>query len=217
MGADVAPEKHREYLNDIRASGVLLLDIINDLLDLARIEQGKLTLEEESVDLGAVVRDAVRFVAETARSRSLRIDLVGFDNPILVNADRRSMRQVLLNLLSNAIKFNKTGGLVEVVAEATPAGDLSIVVADTGIGVDPAIIPALFEPFRQADSEITRTYGGTGLGLAIVRQLVQLHGGDVTMQSRPGVGTRVSLTLPHRRLMAREEAPKPSAIEKISV
>jgi signal transduction histidine kinase len=203
VSGDTVPPKHREYLDDIRASGVLLLDIINDLLDLARIEQGKLVLEEERIDLGVVVRDAIKFIAETARSRTLRITLRGFDAPITVDADRRSMRQVLLNLLSNAVKFNREGGTVEIAAATLPTGDLSIAIADTGIGVDPAVIPELFEPFRQADSGIARNYGGTGLGLAIVRQLMQLHGGEVTMQSRPGIGTTVSLILPCRRIVTR--------------
>ena len=201
MHREFGPSKQTEYLSDIHASGVFLLDVVNDLLDLARIEQGKMLLEEERVDLGAVVHEAIRSVAEEARARALRIGLKGFDNPIMVKADRRSMRQVSLNLLSNAVKFNREGGAVEVAAETTSAGDLSIVVSDTGIGIDPAIIAELFEPFRQGNSEITRKYGGTGLGLAIVRQLVQLHGGDLTMHSQVGVGTSVSLTLPQRRLM----------------
>jgi signal transduction histidine kinase len=123
VSGDTVPPKHREYLNDIRASGVLLLDSINDLLDLARIEQGKLVLEEERIDLGAVVRDAIKFIAEAARSRAPRLTLRGFGTPITVDADRRSMRQVLLNLLSNAVKFNREGGAVEIAAETLPTGD----------------------------------------------------------------------------------------------
>jgi signal transduction histidine kinase len=199
VGAKTAPPKHIEYLKDIRSSGLFLLDIINDLLDLARIEQGKLVLEETNVDLGIVAREAVKSVSEMARERSIAIRLTGFTHPVAVRADRRVMQQVLLNLLSNAVKFNKDGGAVEVSASVTPQGDLTIGVADTGIGVDPAVIPQLFEPFRQANSRVARKYGGTGLGLAIVRQLVELHEGRVTMRSTPDVGSTVSFTLPRRR------------------
>jgi signal transduction histidine kinase len=201
VGAEKVPPKHLEYIKDIRSSGLFLLDIINDLLDMARIEQGKFVLEEQDVDLGVIVREAVKSVAEKARERAIRIRLTGFDRPVAVRADRRVMQQVLLNLLSNAVKFNRDGGEVEVSADAAPRGDLTVRVADTGIGVAPAVIPQLFEPFRQADSRVARKYGGTGLGLAIVRRLVELHDGRITMQSAPDAGTTVSFTLPRSRLV----------------
>jgi signal transduction histidine kinase len=201
VGNRTMAPKQLEYLQDIRSSGLFLLDIINDLLDLARIEQGKFALQEESLDLGDIAREAVKAVADKARERCIAIRKTGFAPPVVLRADRRMMQQVLLNLLSNAVKFNKDGGEVEVSASTAPQGDLTVCVADTGIGVDPAVIPQLFEPFRQANSRVARKYGGTGLGLAIVRQLVELHGGSVAMQSTPGAGTRVSITLPRRRLI----------------
>src|SRR5262249_8412347 len=145
--------------------------------------------------------DAIRAVAEAARKRSLQIGLAGFERPITVRADRRMMRQILLNLLSNAVKFNRDGGRVTLSGNTTPSGEVVIAVEDTGIGVDPKAISELFEPFRQADSRVARTYGGPGLGLAIARQLVRLNGGDVAMESTPNVGTRISSTLPADRLV----------------
>jgi two-component system cell cycle sensor histidine kinase PleC len=210
--SSAAGPKQGEYLSDIKSSGQYLLDMVNDLLDLARIEQGKLVLDEETVDFGAAVRDAVRAVTEAARKRSLLIRLGGFDRPFAVRADRRMIRQILLNLLSNAVKFNKDSGTITLSAGETIAGDLSIAIEDTGIGVDPKAIPDLFEPFRQADSQVARTYGGTGLGLAIVRQLVRLHGGDVTMQSTPGIGTTISFNLPAQRILRGHALPQSCSV-----
>jgi signal transduction histidine kinase len=208
VGAAELPEKHLEYIKDIHGSGRFLLDIINDLLDLSRIEAGKLVVEDATVDVGAVVSDVVRAVGEQAKAKSLTIALRGFDDPVQVRADLRLMRQVLLNLLSNAVKFNRDGGTVDISARAEPNGALAVAIADTGIGVDPAIIPELFQSFRQANSTIARDYGGTGLGLAIVRQLMLLHGGDVGMESAVGVGTTVTITLPPARYLPAEAAPR---------
>jgi signal transduction histidine kinase len=207
VGAKDLPAKHLEYIKDIHGSGRFLLDIINDLLDLSRIEAGKLVVEDTTVDVGAVLDDVMRAVSEPARTKSVTIALHGFDEPVHVRADLRLMRQVLLNLLSNAVKFNREGGAIDISARVRPNGALAVAIADTGIGVDPAIIPELFQSFRQANSTIARDYGGTGLGLAIVRQLMLLHGGDVGMESAVGVGTTVTITLPPARCLAGETAP----------
>ena len=195
MGGESLPTKYSEYVRDIRSSGRFLLDIINDLLDLSRIEAGKLVIEPEAVDLSAVVRDTLNAMREKISEKALFVSLSGFDDPVWVNVDLRLMRQVFLNLVSNAVKFNRDHGVLRVSASRNSGDVLSIAVADSGIGVDPAIIPELFEPFRQANSSVARRYGGTGLGLVIVRQLVPLQGGDVSMTSRPGVGTTVTFTL----------------------
>jgi signal transduction histidine kinase len=207
VGAKDLAAKHLDYIKDIHGSGRFLLDIINDLLDLSRIEAGKLVVEDATVDLGAVLDDVVRAVSEPAKAKALTIALNGFADPVHVRADLRLMRQVLLNLLSNAVKFNREGGAVDIAARVRPNGALAVSIADTGIGVDPAIIPELFQSFRQANSTIARDYGGTGLGLAIVRQLMLLHGGDVGMESAAGVGTTVTITLPPARCLAGESAP----------
>jgi two-component system cell cycle sensor histidine kinase PleC len=195
MGGESLPTKYSEYVRDIRSSGRFLLDIINDLLDLSRIEAGKLVIEPEAVDLSAVVRDTLNAMREKISEKALFVSLSGFDDPVWVNVDLRLMRQVFLNLVSNAVKFNRDHGVLRVSASRNSGDVLSLSVTDSGIGIDPAIIPELFEPFRQANSSVARRYGGTGLGLVIVRQLVQLHGGDVSMTSRPGVGTTVTFTL----------------------
>jgi signal transduction histidine kinase len=196
MGGESLPTKYSEYVGDIRSSGLFLLDIINDLLDLSRIEAGKLVIEPESVELGAVVRDTLSAMREKISEKALFVSLSGFDDPVWVHADLRLMRQIFLNLVSNAVKFNRDHGVLRISAGRSSGDALSFAVTDSGIGVDPAIIPELFEPFRQANSSVARRYGGTGLGLVIVRQLMQLHGGEVTMTSRPGVGTTVAFTLP---------------------
>jgi two-component system cell cycle sensor histidine kinase PleC len=120
--------------------------------------------------------------------------------PLPVVADAKMLRQILMNLLSNAIKFNRPGGWVKLSLLRLGDGGVELALSDSGIGVDPALIPELFEPFRRADSKIARSYGGTGLGLAIVRKLAHLHDGDVAMESEPGVGTTVRLRLPRERI-----------------
>jgi signal transduction histidine kinase len=201
MLGDRAPgEQVADYVKDIYHSGQHLLAIVNDLLDLARIEAGKIALEESEFDLAALTQEAVRFVASQAEERNLDIRCEAFA-PTSVRADARLIRQLLVNLLSNAVKFNKPGGRIAITLGDMPDGDLELAIADTGIGVDPTLIPELFEPFRQADSKLARSYGGTGLGLAIVRRLARLHGGEVVMESEPGIGATVRLRLPASRLL----------------
>jgi signal transduction histidine kinase len=147
------------------------------------------------------VDEAVRMSRPLATAAKVRLSVVGPIRPISLRADRRTLYQVLFNLLSNAIKFNRSPGTAEVRIARRADGGVEIVVSDTGIGVDPAIIPELFRPFRQANSEIARQFGGTGLGLSIVERLVRLHGGEVSMESEPGQGTSVMVVLPASRVM----------------
>jgi signal transduction histidine kinase len=205
LGGDQLSEKLRSYVADIHKSGRLLLDIVNDLLDLARIEAGRLPVEDEDFDLYALVRDIAGSMMAIAQERAVSIEIAEPRDRIAVRADSRLIRQILLNLLSNAIKFNREGGRVEIEIRRQADGGVVIAVADTGIGVDPEVIPELFQPFRQADSRVARTYGGTGLGLSIVRQLACLHQGDITMTSAPGKGTTVSVRLPPARVLAAGE------------
>jgi two-component system, sensor histidine kinase and response regulator len=190
---DLTPEQ-LEYARTATVSGDALLSVINDILDFSKIEAGKLELDVDDFDLREVVEDTVDVLAHQAHKKRLELTaLVDDALPQLVRGDRGRFRQVLLNLLSNAIKFTETG---EVSVRVTPVGDASVCVAvrDTGIGIAPDKIEALFEPFRQEDSSTTRRFGGTGLGLAISRQLVELMGGELTGESAPGEGSTFRFT-----------------------
>jgi signal transduction histidine kinase len=196
----VAAEKSSEYVRDIHNSGRFLLDMIDDLLDLSRIEAGVKALAEEDVDLAALLREAMRTVAPIAEKQDVTLDSAGLDNALVMRIDRRMIVEIVHNLLSNAVKFSP-GGRVAVALARDADGAVGLTVADTGIGVDPAIIPSLFEPFGQASDQTAREFGGTGLGLSIARRLARLHGGDIDMESAPGEGTTMRVTLPASRLV----------------
>ena len=201
LGEHAPREKAAAYVTDIHHSGKHLLAIVNDLLDLARIEAGKIVLDESEFELAELTCETVRFLAPQADEAGVRIRCCEQSQSAAVRADARLIRQILVNLLGNAVKFNRPGGRVAISLHRLPGGDLELVIADTGVGVDPAIISELFEPFRQAHSTIARSYGGTGLGLAIVRRLARMHDGDVAMESKPGVGATVRLRLPAARIL----------------
>jgi signal transduction histidine kinase len=200
LGGAAPTQRMLEYVRAIHQSGSFLLEIVNDLLDLARIEAGRMPFEETQFDLAELVRETAEWVRPQATQAAVAVGFADMPSVFQVRADRGQMRQILINLLGNAVKFNRPGG--EVTIGLRPAGDggVEITVSDTGIGVDPEIIPDLFQPFRQADSQVTRRYGGTGLGLHIVQRLVELHGGSVAMDGRVGVGTTVQVRLPASRV-----------------
>jgi PAS domain S-box-containing protein len=188
----------REYARTAAVSGDALLGVINDILDFSKIEAGKLELDIDDFDLREVVEDTAEVLAHQAHQKGIELTaLVSDAVPPLVRGDRGRIRQVLLNLLSNAVKFTEVGE-VSVRAETEPleAGQLlvRVSVTDTGIGIDPARIGALFEPFLQEDTSTTRRFGGTGLGLAICRQLVELMGGELSATSVPGEGSTFMFT-----------------------
>jgi signal transduction histidine kinase len=191
--------KQYENLERILASAQNLLSLINAVLDLAKVEAGRLELNASDVRLVTVLDDCLRTVEPLVRDGvSL---LRGFDGelPVLV-ADEEKLRQIVMNLLSNAAKFT-TRGTVEVRARRV-GGSLELAVADTGIGIPPEKLELVFEEFEQADARRTREYGGTGLGLAIARRLARLMGGDIRAESAPGAGSTFTLTLPLCRLAA---------------
>ena len=187
-------EKQDEYLKDIYASGQHLLSLINDILDLSKIEAGRMELEVADFDLPSAIDNALILVRERASRRGIRLgrsidDLVG-----MIRGDERKVKQVLLNLLSNALKFTPEGGRIDVRAAAND-GMAEISVADTGVGIAPEDQEAIFEEFRQvgtADKKVE----GTGLGLALSRKFIELHGGRIWVQSQPGKGSTFSFTLP---------------------
>jgi len=191
--------RYREYADDIRIAGVRLLEIINEILDVARISTGDICLVEEEVDIVALVDRIIRVMLPEATKAELRLDFrIEPGLPRLV-ADRQRVQQILINLLSNAIKFTPAGGDVLVMAE-TRGGGMTISVKDTGIGIAPQDIARVFERFWQADNGLSRKYEGTGLGLPVARDLVELHGGNLALDSMPGAGTTVTISFPADRL-----------------
>jgi signal transduction histidine kinase len=192
-------ERYRGYCRDVLQSGQHLLGIINDVLDISRVEAGKLQLAEEEVDVGASIQAAVRLVQERAERGGVELSVdVAPDLPPL-RADQRLLKQIVANLLSNAVKFTKKGGRSQVRAHRRPDGGLEITVEDTGIGMAPEEIPRALERFWQADSSLGRRYEGTGLGLPLVKAFTELHGGTLTLESTPGVGTKATVRFPWRR------------------
>jgi len=194
--------RYRSYAQDIHNSGAHLLALINDVLDLSRLDAGQANLVEEAFDLAQLVGDCQRMM--TGQAAKAGITLTADIAPGLppLTADRRRIKQILLNLVSNAVKFTPEGGRVTVQAGRDGNGDLVLSVRDTGIGIAPEDIPKVMERFGQVDSHLSRKHEGTGLGLPLSRQLAKLHGGDLTLASVPDQGTTVTITLPAARLAA---------------
>ncbi len=186
---------------DIKESGYQLLRMINDLLDLSKIEAGNAELREDSVDLRELVGLCLRTVKPQAKRAELTLDAVLPAQLPGLKADERKLKQMILNLLSNAIKFTPADGRVELAVFTEDRGDLIIQVRDNGIGIAPGDIPRAMETFSQIDGSIDRKYGGTGLGLPLTRSLVELHSGALELESALGAGTTVSLRLPARRVI----------------
>jgi len=187
-------EKQEEYLKDIYSSGQHLLSLINDILDLSKIEAGRMELELADFSLPAAIDNALILVRERASRRGIRLGRTIDDRVGMIRGDERKVKQVLLNLLSNALKFTPEGGRIDVRA-AVNDGMAEISVADTGVGIAPEDQEAIFEEFRQvgtADKKVE----GTGLGLALSRKFIELHGGRIWVQSQPGKGSTFSFTLP---------------------
>lgn len=206
MGRDALDPVQRERLDVIRTSGQGLLSLLNDLLDLAKIEAQKLELAESEFDIEAVVRSACAPMAALASARDLPLrSAVTDDARGLWRGDPERVRQILTNLVGNAVKFT-CAGIVDVQVEAREG--LVIRVSDTGVGIDAESLPLLFESFAQADSSVTRRFGGTGLGLAISRRLARMMGGDIEVESVKGLGSTFTVRLPLPRA---EALPNPGA------
>jgi len=189
--------RQRDRLQTILRNARNLLDLINDLLDISRIEMGKVTLMRRTVHLNRVVETALKTLEPMARQKGLWLQTVLDEGLPPVQADEARLIQILNNLLSNAIKFTREGGVTVTVYPYTDAGDwVAVSVSDTGIGIAPEHLPLIFEEFRQIEPSATREFGGTGLGLAIVRRLVELHGGRVWVESTLGQGSTFTFILP---------------------
>jgi signal transduction histidine kinase len=194
--------RYREYAGDILTSGSHLLALINEILDLSKLEAKRITLHEEKISILLTVRDCVRLVEGQARASRIELkETVPHDFPPLL-ADERRLRQILINLLSNAVKFTPEAGRVEI-AVTLEDGAPVIEVRDTGIGMAPEDIEKALEPFGRIETGASRQSEGTGLGLPIAKRLAELHGGTLTIASEAGKGTVVSVTLPPERVLPR--------------
>jgi GAF domain-containing protein len=190
-------EKQAEYLRDIHASGTHLLSLINDILDLSKVEAGRMELELTDFDLPAAVDNAVTLVRERAGRKSITVRIAVEQQLGMMRGDERKIRQVLLNLLSNAIKFTPEGGRIEVAV--VPSGEsVEVSVRDTGVGIAPEHLEAVFEEFRQVGAADKKSEG-TGLGLALARKFIELHGGKIWVTSQVGAGSTFTFTLPFQR------------------
>jgi PAS domain S-box-containing protein len=202
--------KHREYTKLVLQSGRHLLDVINDILDLARVDAGKFELsEEDNIDLRQVVEACVALTKHRADIGQLTLAVEIEHRLPLIVADPTRLKQVLLNLLSNAIKFTEPGGSATVRAYRAAEGGVALEVNDTGIGMTQAEIEIALEPFGQVDARLAREHEGTGLGLPLTRRLVELHGGTLYVQSEKGRGTTVTVTLPAARVSGVDSAQRP--------
>jgi signal transduction histidine kinase len=194
-GTDLDPEQ-REMLEVVHSSATALLGLLNDILDLSRIEAGRLEIGDAGYSLRAVCGDVIQLFAETARAKGIALQASFGDAPDALRGDSVRIKQILLNLVGNAIKFTSSGSVT--LGVSLRGNSLRFEIADTGIGIDPEVAPLLFEPFTQADASTTRRFGGSGLGLAICRNLVLLLGGEIGLQSRPGAGSTFWFSVPYR-------------------
>jgi signal transduction histidine kinase len=208
LATDIFANKRVEYAKLIHASGVHLLDLVNDLLEISRLEAGKLQLREESVAVDELIDECLKTVEPRARAARIQLACTTERHMPNVIADRRALKQILLNLLTNSIKFSKGGGHVDAFAFIAASGELAFGVRDEGIGIAEEDLAKVFEAFRQARHEILIVPEGTGLGLPIVKGLAEGHGGRVSIESRLGEGTCVTVWLPNQRL----EPPRPLAL-----
>jgi two-component system, cell cycle sensor histidine kinase PleC len=194
MFGPLGAEKYQEYCTDIRSSGLYLLEVINDILDMAKIEAGRIRLDFEDLELDALLNEAMRVVSARAQDKQLvLIDKIAPE--LRLRADRRALKQIALNLLSNAVKFTPAGGRVTLRGRATN-DCIVLAIADSGIGIAADALARLGRPFEQVESQLTKSHQGSGLGLAISKSLVELHGGRMRIRSRLGRGTLVLVRLP---------------------
>jgi len=212
MFGPVEPARYREYVEDIHASGVHLLAVINDILDLSKAESGRMELNETRMNIGDTAAAAMRLVRERAYEATVRLTLDAPATLPLLRGDERMVKQIILNLLTNAVKFTQPGGTVAVSARLEDDGRLALAVADTGIGIEPDDIPKVLEAYGQSDVARTRSSEGTGLGLPLVKSMAALHGGTIALESAPDEGTTVTVYFPADRL----DAPGAAADDRIA-
>ena len=194
MFGPLGSPKYEEYANDIFDSGSYLLGVINDILDMSKIEAGKLVLDYEKLDLGKIVDETLPIISHQSKFQKIEIERNLSDNLIL-KADRRALKQILLNVVSNSIKFSNEGGKI-LIAMAKANDFITIKIKDNGIGISKQNIDKICQPFEQVQNQFTKDHGGSGLGLAISRSLAEMHGGSLEIKSKLNVGTTVTVKLP---------------------
>jgi signal transduction histidine kinase len=194
-------EKYTDYAKDIHDSGAHLLAIINDILDLAKAESGKLVLNEHEFDMSATIEACVRMCRGRAEANRVELIFFGGQTQVLARADERLVLQIVANIVTNAIKFTPEGGTVRIYLSANPRAGISIKVADTGIGIAPENLERVLRPFEQVETSYARKHGGSGLGLPYAKRLTELHEGELKLESELGKGTTVTISLPATRLV----------------
>ena len=208
-------EKQREYLNDIQSSGDHLLALINDVLDLSKVELGELELDEEAVDLADCIKDSVHMFNGRKQTGRLEVATSGLVDLPPIRGDGRKIRQILINLLSNAFKFTSRQDKIVVDAGATTTGAVYFRVSDTGIGMSPEEVKIALAMFGQVETGMDRNFEGSGLGLPLCKSLVEAHGGKLEIESEPGIGTKVRVIFPPERVVA--GATLPNEESKLSI
>jgi two-component system cell cycle sensor histidine kinase PleC len=193
MFGPLGSEKYQEYCHDIRCSGQYLLEVINDILDMSKIEAGRMKLDFETVNLSRVLEESLHVISARAEGKDVTI-VADIGDDIHISADRRAIKQIAVNLMSNAVKFTPDGGVVHVRAKIV-GGDVFLRIIDSGIGISADSMARLGRPFEQVENQLTRSYQGSGLGLAIAKSLATLHGGSMRLRSRLGQGTAVFVRL----------------------
>lgn len=197
-------EQYLDYVNDIHGSGSRLLAIINDILDMAKIESGQFSLREDDMSLNEAARGVLRAIEQsperTGKDLTIETDLP--EATIGLHADPKVVRQIMTNLLSNAVKFTPDGGRIDMAIARRESGAVSVEIRDTGIGMSPEDVIRALQPFVQVQGELSRAYEGTGLGLSLVKKLTELHGGEIEIESTPGEGTTVRVIFPTERALA---------------
>lgn len=214
MFGPLGDPRYKEYVNDILFSGQHLLSLINDILDMSKIEAGKMTLHADALQINDIISQVVRIVRGRAEESRLKLIFDNTDMPE-IEADHRAIKQVLLNLMTNAIKFTPEGGTVRVETIGKQSG-IIVKVIDSGIGISQEDIDRLAKPFEQIESKHSKQHEGTGLGLALSKSLIELHGGNFLMESVVGEGTTVTFTLPNRPLVKADDAPDTEVASEIT-
>lgn len=207
MFGSAGQPQYVEYAKDIYDSGQLLLSLINDILDMSKIEAGKRNLQEVTLNIDTVAQSVSRLIDARAKEEKVRVNLHIPKNLPLLRGEEKAMKQILTNLLTNAVKFTNEGGSVTLSAMLDLEERMIINVVDTGIGIAPQDITTAMAPFGQIENALSRKHQGTGLGLPLTKALVELHGGTLELKSEKGNGTMVTLTFPATRVVKREAPP----------
>jgi two-component system cell cycle sensor histidine kinase PleC len=198
----VGSQRYRDYAGDIHASGAHLLSLINDLLDVAKIEAGRMDIAPHALDAARIFDIALKLISTKAREKDQSLVIRVEETAPPLFADERAVKQILINLVSNAVKFTPSGGRIEVIGGRGAHGDFQILVRDNGPGIPRDKLSTIFTPFSQVDNRFDRQAGGTGLGLALVKGLAELHGGRAWLESDFGRGCSVFVSLPIKRAQA---------------